>query len=713
MRKRLLCILTLLAISSAYSYEYLRVDNPQQTWQLGQGTIEEAVISVRPQGLFTEIGLYLTFSARGLTFSSNDQLEIRMDFLLPEEAVVHDLWLWIDGDIIRGDMIDRWTAASIYNGIVNRREDPAILFKESEVQYRLQVYPLLPQEVRKVKLTYLVPGNWQRHNVATLLPSRLLALSKNPLNNIHVLFWDQGQWFNPQFAEYPAVQFQGKSDPLLGDFQEAVLPGSASEGSITLLTNAPFIDGVYLTTLSENWDQYYQMALLPSEAFNLRKPRKTAILFEHEAANATFSSGDMLQFAKAGLQQHFTAGDSFNLFFSANPVRIAGNQWYPGSAAGIEQAFADAGPDPVGSHRNLEGLLTAGVNFVKQNGNDGSLLLISSSDDLRDYQQANDVTDRIVGEMNPVLPVYIADFQDRNRTRQVIGGIRYYGNEYFYQNLTRRTLGRSIWMGSDPMAVTESLNQLFSSLGGFIESLDIFTAFQGGFSYGNILLEGEQQRTYVDQPLLLIGKYFGQPPLTIEATGLWNQVPFSASQSVSAANVYASDSLIQEAWFGQRIRQMEAEPQTNAVIADIIDMSVAERVMSRYTSLLALEPGDTNDICATCIDETQLTGIDPEPLPVPGDTALTAFPNPFNGATTISIGLGIQQKAQFAALEFRIFNVLGQEVRRFYPEKATGNLLQIIWDGKDQRGNTVASGTYLFAARGQGWQKVLRLQFVK
>src|SRR4030067_84503 len=131
-----ICILVW--ITTTYSYDYLYVRDPRG-WKGGQGTIEEAVISVRPKGLYMECGLYLTFSARGLNMTNQDTLEVEFYFDLPKEAIVHDSWLWIGDEIIRAAIMDKWTAASIYEDIVKRRRDPSILYKRGNGQYELRI----------------------------------------------------------------------------------------------------------------------------------------------------------------------------------------------------------------------------------------------------------------------------------------------------------------------------------------------------------------------------------------------------------------------------------------------------------------------------------------------------------------------------------------------------------------------------------------------
>ena len=70
------------------------------------------------------------------------------------------------------------------------------------------------------------------------------------------------------------------------------------------------------------------------------------------------------------------------------------------------------------------------------------------------------------------------------------------------------------------------------------------------------------------------------------------------------------------------------------------------------------------------------------------------FPNPFNGSTQITYTL-----ATDILVELRVYNALGQTVRTLLHQYREAGTHQIHWDGKDDRGRVLASGTYLLIMR--------------
>ena len=71
-----------------------------------------------------------------------------------------------------------------------------------------------------------------------------------------------------------------------------------------------------------------------------------------------------------------------------------------------------------------------------------------------------------------------------------------------------------------------------------------------------------------------------------------------------------------------------------------------------------------------------------------------AFPNPFNGSTQITYTLAAE-----SPVELRVYNALGQAVRTLLRQQREAGTHQIHWDGRDDQGRALASGTYLLIMR--------------
>jgi photosystem II stability/assembly factor-like uncharacterized protein len=93
------------------------------------------------------------------------------------------------------------------------------------------------------------------------------------------------------------------------------------------------------------------------------------------------------------------------------------------------------------------------------------------------------------------------------------------------------------------------------------------------------------------------------------------------------------------------------------------------------------------------IDLTDITGIGPDNgAPIAATFELHQnYPNPFNPTTKISYNLpGSGQ------VHLKIYNVMGQEVRTLVNESQIAGNYTAVWDGRDNHGNMVSSGVYIY-----------------
>lgn len=74
-----------------------------------------------------------------------------------------------------------------------------------------------------------------------------------------------------------------------------------------------------------------------------------------------------------------------------------------------------------------------------------------------------------------------------------------------------------------------------------------------------------------------------------------------------------------------------------------------------------------------------------------GEVIVTAYPNPFNLSTQISLRL-----AEAADVRLEIYNILGQKVVTLYDRFLQAGPNSVAWDARDDYGQVVGSGTYLY-----------------
>ena len=87
---------------------------------------------------------------------------------------------------------------------------------------------------------------------------------------------------------------------------------------------------------------------------------------------------------------------------------------------------------------------------------------------------------------------------------------------------------------------------------------------------------------------------------------------------------------------------------------------------------------------------------------------LENYPNPFNPETEIRF-----QLPEASHVTVRIFNTVGQEIRTLTNKQYEAGSHSVRWDGKDNQGNTLSSGVYLYKVQAGTFTQVKKMTLLK
>jgi len=412
--------LILLAFSALFSfvtnaYTWLSVSDPRTSWNTEQGTISDATFSIRPSGAFSEVSVYLTFSAQNTSWATKtDSLEIVLDFDLPKNAQVTDSWLWMGDEIVKALMLDRSQATQIYENIVKRRRDPSIVYKNSPTQYQLRVFPMLGNASRKVKLTFLIASQLESGVAITNIPLNIVQASRTLPPSLACIAHTNQTWSSPSLKQFPLIQFNSVSDsqPLKG--KKAVITSLAGLSFLGMEYSHTVNTNKYFTTYTQNGETYYQIMIDHMQAFGLAKPaKKTVFVLDYESPaetetvkypythsgynynssnwssntiyddTSTFSKRnlhnfyDVKQALKNILHDKFTDDDQFNIAFSKNTIAEKKSEsWILSNFANIN-TYIDGLDSTMAGKSSLVHSLPEAYQFLKAQGG-GSIFIISN-----------------------------------------------------------------------------------------------------------------------------------------------------------------------------------------------------------------------------------------------------------------------------------------------------------------------------------------------
>lgn len=88
-----------------------------------------------------------------------------------------------------------------------------------------------------------------------------------------------------------------------------------------------------------------------------------------------------------------------------------------------------------------------------------------------------------------------------------------------------------------------------------------------------------------------------------------------------------------------------------------------------------------------------------------------SYPNPFNPVAVIQFTVGSEQPSSHITL--KIYNITGQLVRTLVDVERTPGNYTVIWDGKNNSGEEVASGIYFYQLNSASFKETKRAVLIK
>jgi hypothetical protein len=708
--------LTILLIANlvwAQQQNSFTVVNPNATWFNWPGEFKDITITLEPKGVNTEVGLYFSVSAERTNYPQGFQMEAVMNFNLPAGAVVNDSWLWVDGTIIQAKILDVWTASAIYEGIVNRRQDPSILTKRSvNNDFTLRIFPVPVGTSRKVKLSYLLPGLWNAHSVESILPANLFTSTTRPIPDIEIRAFLNGPWRNPKLASHPDATFTARSLGGVGTFQYTVIKGeSLRSNGLTFAVDSPQKNGVFVAYAApKNGEGAYEVVVLPKQLVStdvLKKPQHLMVLLQFNPDNSPLTNlAEVKNQLRIHLQRNLSTGDFFNIMVASSSPKPIQSSWIPVSSEAISSAIDKVN---IGS-LNLPGLLAVGNEFIKNQNQGGNIFLLANTSTEGSQRLSNELMNdlgKIWGTKK--IPHFIFDIQTHNLNYTFVNSFSYLGNQYLYQLLSQPTGGEYLRIDNCcPNAFGNTLNTLLSQATAVKAETDIHASLESGFCFNRFSSNNQELITNLKEPFVQVGKYRGNWPMVIGVVGSADGTIFQHKVKIDQASAYKIDSAVWDGWTGAYIQSLEKKARTNVNIQEIIRASIGERVLSLYTAFLALEPSLGGEPCLNCQDRSQgpATSVDNNLLDSLASSKV--FPNPF--IDQVSIQLKFKEHIDLSQAQAGIYDQFGRLVWRFSDlPRGKVNEIEFNWNGQNGKSAYLPAGLYYFRLTGPQGQLGVKL----
>lgn len=125
---------------------------PGQDWPKVAASLGRVQVTAKVQG-----GFAFTEVEEELVNGGSTDIEVIASFRAPPGGVIARMALWVEDRWIEAEVVERKRATEVYRGIVERRRDPALLEQDPSGQVKLRVFPVPPHGSRRVVVGYAQP----------------------------------------------------------------------------------------------------------------------------------------------------------------------------------------------------------------------------------------------------------------------------------------------------------------------------------------------------------------------------------------------------------------------------------------------------------------------------------------------------------------------------------------------------------------------------
>ena len=677
--------------------------NEFETKVVVDGLFYETTLTMR-----VRLGKYRDYYGKD-NYPEAGNYEFVWNFNLPENAVLTDCKMWDDGknEFISAQMIDLSTAQENY--------DPQITSKQQLLmrEYRNRNYNGTLDNFLELKISPVDSRDYKKIQIKYLTPCEMYWDVRRFRINTRNFYNPYASWYNGSYSyvnnDSPAIiKIIDKNNPTekprniinisgdwnkVGDYWQWQIGPNVNynnwNNNALLRVPDEVVNGRYLKTFDDGQNKFYQSSILPNITDADRKSRNVIIAIDLK------NGSNVLDYFQYALKYGLTSKDSVLFIVSDfNPTWLGGDFEQKTNSI-IDQKLSEAKThDP--KLNTLPFILRAAVNKFNQIDKGGEIWLISDDNTHAETaEEAMEIVDQTVLAAKHKIKFRIMDTGYGSGYR--INNKYYTGNQYLYENLFRLTAGSyKRLMEYQQYDWGDVALDVFAPTIGVVE---IDPIPQGGFSYSRVDLNNGRKSFNMMSRYYQIGLYDGDNPFDILYNGYYEEELYRKTFAVEETEIKNEcDNFTKTYWYSHYIRDnLLEQPQTYETIKYIEQLAVENNILTPYSGFLI--PGVDNYIgfTALTLDDT-LSVIDSiatevEEIPeIPNTYSLSAYPNPFNPSTTINIEMSNNSDRNFTV---EIFNILGQKVRTYQFNNNYNTRKQIVWNGKNEIGEDVSSGTYL------------------
>jgi len=512
------------------------------------------------------------------------QVEGTYIFPLPADAAIGDFQMTVDGQVLEGQVMDSDEARGIYEAIVRRRQDPALLEYLGQGLFQTSVFPIPPGDTRKLELTYTHTLDLKDDLYQFHYPLQTRQYSDAPVKDLALRVELRNQpglrtLYSPSHEvsidrignDAALVGFEAHNNRADGDFN---LYFGVSEDAIglNLLSFKPTgEDGFFLLLAAPG------IEIAPNEVIQ----RDIILVMD---ISGSMEGEKMMQAQEAAhfLVDNLNPGDRFNLVAFSTGARLWSESLQPAHNAPIENAHKWIDRLPASGSTDINRALLEALAQTQQ-PIDGArpTYVLFLTDGLPTQGEID--ADRIVANALQNLPA--------NRSvRLFTFGVGYDVDTHLLDTLSGELGGRSSYV--------EPGERIDEAIGDFYNQISTPVLSDVQIDVPGILLDDTYPYPLPDlfagEQMLMVGRYRTGGDADVTLSGFVNDQKRSFTYTNQQLVEAGGDPHVARLWatrkIGALLDQTRRQGADQELIDAIVNLSTTYGIVTPYTSYLVLEP---------------------------------------------------------------------------------------------------------------------------
>jgi Ca-activated chloride channel family protein len=544
-------------------------------------TVRDQAAKIRMSQVFQNVGSF--------------DVEAQVVFPIPEGAAISDLTLLYDGKELPGRLLPKEEARRIYEEIVRRQRDPALLEYLGSGMYRTSVFPIPPHADRTVEIRYSQLLKKTGGLVDLLLPLGTLKHGNHAIDTLTVdLRLETSEPLKTIYSPTHSVTFDRPDEHhAVGKLR---LANVKSPDDLRVLSSTQTgAVGMNLISYRPNEKEDGYFLLLASPDLNAHKAAvipKTAMIVVDRSGSM---SGPKIEQARQAVKfflSQLKSGDMFNVIAYDSDVEAFRSELQRVTPDTIKAATSFADSINAGGGTNIDAALKVALGMLTDDKRPSYVLFLTDGMPT-------------VGEINERTIASNARAADKVHARFFNLGIGFDVNGRLLDRLSREFNGQSVYVRPNEDIETY-VSALSTTIGSpLLTNVDVKVEFDKPEAQPRPPISRTYPRKLSDlfagEQLVWVGRYRepGAVKVTLSGDLAGKRQTYTLAANLTAHSFPDANSFVEKVWAARRIGELIDEIDLNGrnkeLTDELVHLSLKHGIMTPYTSFLADERVDLTD----------------------------------------------------------------------------------------------------------------------